>query len=462
MGQVKQRLASPPHGWTLERSNSNQVEFTPMELNKLIKFRQDIYDNALTKARDAQFELVDALLSNCRINSFPELSLASVHQRQWSSSYAAVENGQQDETWLRAYLCEQVPELDVTVFALDSTVWCHPRARTLEGLRYEYSPTHSIKTSIVQGHPYSMLAWVPEAGRSWALPVHNARIATHLDSIEMGVQQVQWLCAQRASCAGLDVIVGDGRYGNHRFFGGLQQANCAVLVRLRRDRILYGPAPAYAGRGRPAIHGPAFAFKDPATWFEPVAMVELEDAHWGQVRLRRWDDLHAKQDAQTVFSVLCCEVHLERETPPKALWLGYRAAFTQDLELETLWRCFPLRWPIEPAFKFRKQRLHWTLPQLQQTARCDRWTGLLDIAYWMLYLGRELVEDCRLPWQKPLKLLTPGRVLQNFKWLFPQIGTPTCAVKKRGKSPGWQTGRNRSPPPRFKTVKRGKKLTSKS
>jgi len=433
-----------------------------MELNKLIKFRQDIYDNVLIKARDAQFELVDAVLSDCRINSFPELSLTPVHQRQWHSSYAALENGQQDEAWLHAYFCEQVPDLDVTVFALDSTVWCHPRARTLEDLRYEYSPTHSIKTSIVQGHAYSMLAWVPEAGRSWALPVHNVRVPAPMDTIATGIQQVQWLSEQRASCTGLDVVVGDGRYGNHRFLGGLQDANCAVLVRLRRDRILYGSAPAYAGRGRPAIHGSALAFKDPTTWPEPAEKVEFEDAHWGQVRLRRWDDLHAKQDAQTIFSVLCCEVHLEREQPPQALWLGYHAASDQDLDLATLWRCFPLRWPIEPSFKFRKQRLHWTLPQLQQTERCDRWTRLLDIAYWMLYLGRKRVQDYHLPWQKPLEILTPGRVLQNFKWLFPQIGTPTHLVKKRGKSPGWQTGRKRSPPPRFKTVKRGKKSTLKS
>ena len=144
------------------------------------------------------------------------------------------------------------------------------------------------------------------------------------------------------------------------------------------------------------------------------------------------------------------------------LALGYRAAPTQDLDLESIWRCFPMRWPIEPAFRFRKERLHWTKPQVQQTQRCDTWTCLIDIAYWMLYLGRELVQDCRLPWQKPLKTLTPGRILQSFQLLFPQIGTPTCLVKKRGKSPGWQKGRKRSPPQRFKTVKRGKKSTQKS
>jgi hypothetical protein len=433
-----------------------------MQLNKLIEFRQQIYDNAMREARDAQFELIDALLSNCRINSFAELSLAPIHQRQWHSCYAALENGKQDKVWLRAYLCKQVPHQEVTVFALDSSVWCHPRARTLEELLYEYSPTHSIKTSIVQAHPYSMLSWVPEAKRSWALPLHNERITAPMDAIETGVAQVQWLCEQRASGEGLDVVVGDGRYGNHRFLGGLIDASCAVLVRLRCDRILYGPAPAYAGRGRPAIHGQAFAFKAPHTWTEPVETIELECDDWGQVRLRRWDELHARQAAQTVFSVLCCEVHLEREKPPKALWLAYQPAPQHDLSLETIWRCCPLPWPIEPAFGFRKQRLHWTKPQLQQTQRCDRWTTLVDIAQWMLYLGRELVRDCRLPWQKPLALFTPGRILQGFDMLFSQIGTPTRPLKTRGKSPGWQKGRKRAPPPRFSTLTRGNKVSQKA
>lgn len=433
-----------------------------MQLNKLIEFRQQIYDNALTKARDAQFDLIDALLCNRRISSFPELSLAPVHQRQWHSAYAALEKGEQDEAWLRHYLCDQVPDQAVTVFALDSSVWCHPRAQTLEGLLYEYSPTHSIMTSIVPGHPYSRLAWVPAAGRSWALPVHTARITVQQDAVQTGVAQVQWLCEQRAAGAGVDVVVGDGRYGNHRFLEPLNQAACAVLVRLRCDRVLYGPPPPYKGRGRPTVHGQPFAFKDPDTWPEPGATVELNTGHWGQVRLRRWDDLHARQDAHTVFSVICCEVLRERQKPPKPLWLGYRPAPGQDFDLETIWRCFPMRWPIEPAFRFRKERLHWTIPQLQQTVRCDRWTVLVDVAYWMLYLGRELVQDCRLPWQKPLNLLTPGRVLQGFQLLFPQIDTPSRAVKMRGKSPGWHTGRKRAPPQRCKTVKRCKKTTQKT
>ena len=62
-----------------------------------------------------------------------------------------------------------------------------------------------------------------------------------------------------------------------------------------------------------------------------------------------------------------------------------------------------------------------------------------------------------LPWQKAQTDLTPGRVLQSMGPLFAQLGSPTCPVKQRGKSPGWSKDRKRSPPPRFKVVKRNKK-----
>ena len=439
-----------------------QEESTDKQLNKLIEFRQRVYAHGLTKARDAQFELVDALLSNRTIQSFPELSFAPVHRRQWHSAYAALEKGQQDRTWLIAYFTAQVPAVPVTVFALDKTVWCHPRSRTLAQLLYEYSPTRSIKTSIVQGHPYSLLTWIPEGGQSWALPMSTTRITPEMDTIATGITQIEQLCQQRADQDGMDVIVGDGGYGNHHFLSGLADVDCAVLVRLRCDRVLWGAPGAYGGRGRPRVHGERFAFKEPETWGSPRVTVTLETDDWGRVRLRRWDSLHAKQAASTAFSVLCCEVHLEREHPPKPLWLGYRPSPKRDCDLVTIWRWYPRRWPIEPSIRFRKEQLYWDKPRLQQAGRCDRWTALVDIAAWLLWLGRDLVADRPLPWQKPLAELTPGRVLQGFDMLFTQIGTPNREPQTRGKSPGWQKGRKRAPPLRHQVVKRGKKRVHKS
>ena len=47
-----------------------QKQSTTEQINNLIEFRQAIYENGLTDYRDAQFELIDALLVNQRANSF--------------------------------------------------------------------------------------------------------------------------------------------------------------------------------------------------------------------------------------------------------------------------------------------------------------------------------------------------------------------------------------------------------
>ncbi len=75
--------------------------------NNLIEFRQATYEHGFTKASDAQFELVDALLFGRPIRSFPELSLLPTFRRQWHSSYAAIERGGQDWEWLEGFFIQQ-------------------------------------------------------------------------------------------------------------------------------------------------------------------------------------------------------------------------------------------------------------------------------------------------------------------------------------------------------------------
>ncbi len=121
----------------------------------------------MTHERDAQFELIAAILFSPAVHSFAELSLSPVFQRRWPSLYAAVERGRVDECWLRVNLTRQVPRQGLTVFALDTSVWPRPHSRTLADLRYEQSPTEAIQSyATVQGYAYSSLAWIPERGQS--------------------------------------------------------------------------------------------------------------------------------------------------------------------------------------------------------------------------------------------------------------------------------------------------------
>ena len=425
------------------------------QLNKLIAFRQMIYDEVLTQAKDAQFETLDSLLLSDHPRSYAELSLSPVFRRRWPSLYDALERGQQDEKRLGELLVGQIPTEGVQVCPLDTTMWVHPSSRTLPDMVYGRSPTQALKQhSIVRGHQYSLLSWSPEAGSSWSPVVLSQRIKAAESALEIGADQIKQLCRYRQD-AGLTVVPVDGSYGNHHFLGALRGVNCAIVARLRRDRVLYGPPGVYGGRGRPAVHGARFAFKEPNTWADPVEHIEFSHPKWGQVRLRRWNDLHAKQDAETSLVVIQAEVHREREKPAAPLWLAYVPAPEQDhYPLREVWGWFTHRWPIEPAIRFRKQHLGWSLPRLQTAEACDRWTCLVDLADWHLYLARNLVQDQPLPWHKLQARLSPARVQRGLGVLFAQFDSPAQPPKRRGKAPGWPAGRTRQRPKRYKPVKR--------
>ena len=158
------------------------------QLTSLIEFRQAIYPRGPTRARDAQFELLDALLLSPPIRSFPELSLSPVFRREWSSACAAIKEGQQDLEWLEGYLIQQVPKWGLQVFALVGTAWAHPTAKTLADRQYVRCPTSAVHGgSIVVGHPYAILAWVPERGTSWAPAVSVRRITSQQTAVAVGV-----------------------------------------------------------------------------------------------------------------------------------------------------------------------------------------------------------------------------------------------------------------------------------
>lgn len=163
-----------------------------------------------------------------------------------------------------------MPGDQVCLFALNPTVWPCPRTQTLAGLRYEQSPTQAIeRRSTAKGYAYSLLAWIPERGKSWALPVDTRRMVGQQTAVEVGVEQAKTLCANRSDAL-LDVIVGDGSFGNPRFLGGVKDLPCTVVVRLRCDRVLYGEPEPYQGLGRPRVHGRRLAFKEPETWGPPA------------------------------------------------------------------------------------------------------------------------------------------------------------------------------------------------
>jgi hypothetical protein len=142
------------------------------------------------------------------------------------------------------------------------------------------------------------------------------------------------------------------------------------------------------------------------------------------------------------MQVACIECNQAPGTrrKPKLVWFGWAG----QTPPQQWWRQYNRRYPIDHWYRFAKQRLHWTLPHLSTTAQAERWSDLMPLLTWELWLARSLVQDRPLPWQKPQPLLTPGRVCQDMQNILMAVGTSTCACKPRGKAPGWPVERVRT------------------
>jgi hypothetical protein len=230
-----------------------------------------------------------------------------------------------------------------------------------------------------------------------------------------------------------------------------------LLVRLRSNRTFYrAPAP-YAGRGAPRKYGAAFKLRDPTTHGPPDRQATQADPRYGQVRVAVWGALRARGAADVPFTLVRVEVErLPRRTkPPAPLWLAWLGG-ALPADLLDLWRWYGERFGAEHGFRFLKQGLGWTTVRPAAPAAADRWTWLLALALWQLWLARALVADQRLPWERPLPpaRLTPGRVRRAFTGLLGALGTPARPPKPRGKAPGRRPGQCPGPRPRHPVVRR--------
>jgi hypothetical protein len=301
------------------------------------------------------------------------------------------------------------------------------------------------------GQGWSTLAWIPPVGGSWALPLRHERIS----SFESPFSKATWQLRQ--VCQALDVraiSLWDSEYGCARFVLATADIACDKLMRLRSNRCLWTAPPAYSGRGRPRVHGDKLKLNDAATWHNPDQSVEVDDPRQGRLYLRCWQQMHFRSAAAHPMQLILVERidaqgNRRIDKPAWLVWVGEAMPPLSDL-----WQLYCRRFGVDHWFRFAKQRLHWTLPHLSTAKQAERWSDLMPLLSWQLWLARELVCERPLPWQKPQTHLTPGRVAQSMAALFTQLGTPAQLPKPRGKSPGWPQGQFRTPRVRAPIVKK--------
>jgi hypothetical protein len=434
----------------------------PANLTPVCDFRQQLYQS-LDHCKDAFFELLDAVMQTPSARSFAELSLAPGCQRQWPSLYKAIEGASYDQQALDELCLEAVPRDQVAHFAIDVTNVRRMCSPTLKERRYCHGAAREVAgRGVTIGLPYSIVAWESRRGSSFSPPVNIQRLKPGQKAVAVAVEQVLWLGFYTRSEMEWRAAL-DGAYGNREFFAPLQDKAVQVVTRTRCDAVLSrlaGPD-QYCGRGRHPIFGPAFRCKDEQTWGAPDEEVSFDDPTHGRVQLQLWRGLGLHKKGGVIpVELIRSRIHTEREHPPKAHWyIAHNGKPEQVVGARQWYETIVHRWGIEPANRFRKERLYAELPKVRQAESSDRWLMAVQLIEWQLYLARRAVTQKVLPWQKPQPddQLTPDRVIQSLPGHLSQVGTPVRPVQPRGKSPGWPAGKKRSAPQKYKLTAKSRK-----
>ncbi len=436
-------------------------------MNTLRAYRHALY-HCFTTARDALFDLSDALATHSSARTFIDLSQAPCFQRRWPSLYAALEDGRIDQSALR-HLCVTTrprPQPGARlVLALDASSIPRPYARTAADRTLVHQATTGLvlprgAAPVTPGWAFSTVVVVPDPVSSWTHILDNRRIRSTQTPVQVAAAQlaaVLPLLRERPIC------LLDGGYGTASWVQASAALPCDQLVRAAATRVLYRPAPPPTGkRGAPRKDGARFKGSDPSTHGAPDAIWTGTNDQGQTVTVRCWGHLHLKvcRDAPITAVCLTRVAAAGTKRDPRETWFWWLGG--QPLPpLAALARLYPRRFGIEHGYKFDKGDLLWTAPHLRTPEQMERWTDVVSAVHNEIGLARDLAHAQRLPWEAATRPLTPRQVRRGLGRIMRQVGTPAAAPRPRGKAPGRPRGAAIAPAPRHPVIRKSPARPSK-
>src|SRR5579885_156606 len=411
-----------------------------MNLNTLIQFRHEVYQS-FERAKDALFNLVDALVSEDRAQSLPELSLSPSFERKWSSTYEALEDGIINAQTLQQVFLKYLPQRwPIPLIAVDSTNIARPKARTSEDRSAHY--VHNLPESakpVTYGWQFSTVVALPEKPSGGTSVLDQRRVATSTTAVQMAASQLSVLAP---SLPKETIALLDRGYDSTWLWCQLSQLPIqGCLIRLKSNRCFYRPAPPPTGkRGAPRKRGDKLQPNDLASQFDPSGEGEGLDPAGKPVRVRFWRQMSVKDADWLRLSVIRVERPQAADTKrdPRISWFVWIG--DEQADLVTVGQSYIHRFSQEHGYRFDKQSLFWAEVRVRTPAQFERWSWVVAIAQNLLVLARDLAGASLRPWENQQREPTLQQVRRAMGKLLPQLGTPARPPHLRGKSPGRAKG----------------------
>ena len=409
----------------------------------------------MKKAQDALLNLVDALVSEDRAHSLPELSLSPSFQRKWPSLYEALEDGRIESGELRQVFLQHLPARSpLPLLAVDSTGIARPKARTSADRSSQY--VHNLPDCahpVTYGWQFSTLVALPEKPSGATYVLDQRRVETTTTAIRVAYQQLSAVACQvpKETLALLD-------RGYDSAWLWCQLSTLPIkgsLIRLKSNRCLYRPAPAPTGkRGAPRKRGDKLQPHDPATHAAPSGQWHGQDHAGKPVQVTWWQQMTLKDADWLPLTVIRMERPQAANTTrdPRSSWFVWIG--DQQASIAVVALCYVHRFSQEHGYRFDKQSLLWEDVRVRTPAQFECWSQVVAIAHNLLVLSRDLVEPSLSPWENRQREPTLHQVRRGMSKLLPQPGTPARPPQPRGKSPGRVKGVKIGKAERFPVVRK--------
>lgn len=429
-----------------------------MNLNTLKAFRHGVYQS-FPRAKDALFNLVDALASEDRAQSLPELSLSPAFERKWPSTYEALEDGVIDAKALQRVFIAHLPQRHpVPLVAVDGTNIARPKARTSEDCSAQY--VHNLPESakpVTYGWQFSTVVSLPEKPSGGTYVLDQRRVTTATTAIQVAEEQLESLAPHLPKET---IALLDRGYDSTWLWCRLSHLPiCGCLIRLKSNRCFYRPAPPPTGkRGAPRKRGEKLQPNDPASQFDPSGEGEVLDPAGKPVRVRFWKQMRLKDADWLTLCVILVERPQAADTKrdPRISWFVWIGDEQADLMM--VGPCYVHRFSQEHGYRFDKQSLFWADVRVRTPAQFERWSWLVAIVHNLLVLARDLAGASLHPWENRQREPTLQQVRRAMGKLLPQLGTPARPPHSRGKSPGRAKGARIRQARRFPIVRQTPKV----
>lgn len=267
-----------------------------MNLNTVKDFRHAVA-GCFGRAKDALFNTVDALLTEDRAHSFPELSLSPHFERRWPSLYEAFEDGRIDEQQLRRVFVDFLPQPRVGSplwVGIDTSGIARPRSVTSADRSAQHVDNlPECDKPVTYGWQFSTLVALPETSSSWTYILAQQRVSTETTPAQVAFAQLSQVAP---SLPKPTIALLDRGYDSTWLW-----CQCSTLplqgtlVRLKGNRCFYRVAPERTGKpGAPRKDGDKLQPADPATHGTPSDQWRGQDSHKRAIEISWWHHLHVK------------------------------------------------------------------------------------------------------------------------------------------------------------------------